>query len=111
MKKQVKYVASGLVLGNLWGGGSGLYDMITIEAETKEELLQKAKDGIKDGTLDDGMGFEKLRGAVLDITVLTTIEVDGDEYVNTKYQFDSVGDLTDDELTNMERMLLNLEIE
>lgn len=106
MKKTVRYVATGLVLGNLWGGGSGLYDMDVLEADTKEELIQKANEGLLNGSLDGGMGFESLRGAVLDITIETSITFDDDEYINEKYQFDSVGDLTNTELENMEKILL-----
>lgn len=106
MKKTVRYIATGLVLGNLWGGGSGLYDMDVLEAETKEELLQKANDGLKDGSLDGGMGFQSLRGAVLDITIETTIVFEDEDYINEKYQFDSVGNLSEIELQNIEKILL-----
>ena len=95
MEKKKSFKATGFVLGNYWGGGTGAYPTIGFTADTKEELLEKANVALKDGSIDSGMGYESLIGAVLDITVSTTIEFEGDEYVNERFEFDTVGELTD----------------
>ncbi len=97
MEKKKSYKATGFVLGNYWGGGTGAYPTIGFTADTKEELLEKAKVALEDGSIDSGMGYESLTGAILDITISTTIEFEGDEYVNEKYEFDTVGELTDEQ--------------
>jgi hypothetical protein len=43
------------------------------------------------------MGFESLIGAVLDITKVTVIEVEEEEFTNETFEFDSVGELTDEQ--------------
>ena len=97
MEKKKSFKATGFVLGNYWGGGTGAYPTIEFTADTKEELLEKAKVALEDGSIDSGMGYESLIGAVLDVTVSTAIEFEGDEYVNEKYEFDTVGILTDEQ--------------
>lgn len=97
MEKKKSYKATGFVLGDYWGGGTGAYPTIGFTADTKEELLEKAKVALEDGSIDSGMGYQYLTGAILDITVSTTIEFEGDEYVNEKYEFDTVGELTDEQ--------------
>ena len=97
MKKKMTYKAKGMVLGNYWGGGSGAYSTILFETDSKEELLEKANKSLNDGSIDSGMGFESLVGAVLDITIYTTIEIDGEEFTNKKFDFCSIGELTDEQ--------------
>lgn len=59
----------GAVLGNMWGGGRGYYQARRIAGEYEHagEIEQKALDMLADGSLDSGMGFDGLVGAVLDI--------------------------------------------
>lgn len=97
MEKKKSYKATGFVLGNLWGGGQGAYRTIELEADTKESLMEKAKVALDDGTIDSGMGFESLVGAVLDITESTMVEIEDEIYINEKYIFDTVGELTDEQ--------------
>lgn len=97
MEKKISYKAKGMVLGNYWGGGSGAYPTNWFFADTKEELLEKAKQSLADGSIDSGMGFESLIGAVLDITKVTVIEVDEEEFTNESFEFDSIGELTDEQ--------------
>ena len=97
MEKKKSYKATGFVLGNLWGGGQGAYPTIELEADTKESLMEKAKVALDDGTIDSGMGFESLVGAVLDITESTMVEIEDEIYINEKYIFDTVGELTDEQ--------------
>lgn len=106
MKKTVTYKASGLVLGNTWGGGRGTYATVSLEAATKEELLAEAKYRIEENTLDNGMGFENLIGAVLSVTKQTSIEFEGEEYTNEKYEIEVVGVLTEDEIDWLQENVL-----
>lgn len=97
MSKKISYKAKGMVLGNLWGGGVGFYPIKTIKTKTREELIQKAKDSLLDGSLDDGMGFESIIGALLDITITTKVEISDEVYIHKKYEYDSVGKLSDEQ--------------
>jgi hypothetical protein len=97
MEKKKSYKATGFVLGNLWGGGQGAYRTIELEADTKEALMDKAKVALDDGSIDSGMGFESLVGAVLDITETTTVEIEDEIFFNEKYIFDTVGELTNEQ--------------
>lgn len=94
--ERVKYKSRGLVYGNYWGGGKGAYKARYLEADTKEELIEEANKGL-DGSLDSGMGYESLIGAMLEICKITTIEIDGREFINEEYEIESVGNLTEDE--------------
>ena len=94
--EKVKWISTGLVYGNYWGGGKGAYAATKLKANTKEELLKQANEGL-DGSLDSGMGYESLIGAILDITKITIIDIDGREFVNKEYETEFVGDLTEED--------------
>lgn len=96
-KCKIKYKSTGLVYGNHWGGGQGAFSARRLEANTKEELLKQAEEGL-DGSLDDGMGYESLIGAMLNITKFTTVEIDGKEFVNKEYETEFVGELTEEQI-------------
>ena len=92
------YTSTGLVYGNYWGGGKGGYSARKLQANTKEELIELAKKGIEDGSLDSGMGYESLIGCMLEITVHETVEIDGKEFVHKTEFFEYVGDeITEEE--------------
>ena len=92
----VKFKSTGLVLGHYWGGGSGSYPATKLTADTKEELIKKATDGL-DGSLDGGMGFESLIGALLVITKTTTIIHDGKRFTNEETEEEFIGNLTEEQ--------------
>jgi glucosamine 6-phosphate synthetase-like amidotransferase/phosphosugar isomerase protein len=109
MKKTITYKATGLVLGNTWGGGRGTYATVPLQSDSKEELLAEANKLLVEGRLDNGMGFESLVGAVLSVTKQTIIEVEGDEYINEKYEIEVIGTLSEDEIEWVqENVLFNL---
>jgi hypothetical protein len=89
-----KYNSAGIVLGKLWGGGIGGYKATDIEAKTRAELIKKAKKMLDDGSLDDGMGFEYLRGALLTIRETETIEHNGKEYHRVEPEYMIIGKIT-----------------
>lgn len=80
-KLQTTYSAEGYVLGKLWGGGYGAYPAYNVSGvNTLKELRSKIDGAIENGTLDSGMGFESLKGAVMHITKAEKVEADGVEY-------------------------------
>jgi len=89
--------ATGLVYGNLWGGGRGSYPVRKLEwFSSKEKLLEEAEKGL-DGSLDSGMGYESLIGAILLIEEIETIKVDEKEYSRTEYSEEFIGKLSEKE--------------
>jgi len=93
----VKFTSTGLVHGNYWGGGKGSYKAEKLSADTKEELIEKATKMIEDGSLDGGMGYESLIGALLNITKTTTIIHNGKPFTNEETECEFIGELTDEE--------------
>lgn len=88
------YKAKGLVYGNYWGGGRGSYQATTLENDDYKALIKEAKQLLKSGGLDGGMGFESLIGALLDIETTTTTEIDGKTFTNREYEQEFIGKLT-----------------
>jgi hypothetical protein len=93
MNQETSFEAKGFVLGNLWGGGVGAYPSIRLEGQTKEEIIEQAKSELSTGGLDSGMGFESLSGAVLNITKVTRLEIDGMPFVNKQTEVELIGNL------------------
>jgi hypothetical protein len=91
------YIASGVVLGKNWGGGFSAYPSRRIEAKTRAEILVKAKKELKTGGLDSGMGFEYLKGALLNIKEIETCNFRGKDYQRYEVEDEFIGDLTDKE--------------
>jgi len=92
------FSASGIVLGNTWDGGSGGYNTVQITADTKEELLKIANEKLNDGSLDSGMGFQRLIGAKLMITKTETIVFEGKLFTHQESEIEMIGDLTDSQI-------------
>ena len=93
MKKKVSYSSTGLVYGTFWGGGEGAYGARELQADTKKDLIKQANDGL-DGSLDSGMGFERLIGALLNVEKTTTIVVDGKLFHAADCDIAFIGKLT-----------------
>lgn len=94
--ESVKFTATGFVYGNYWGGGKGSYPSRKLEANTREDLLKEANEGLN-GSLDSGMGYESLIGAILHVTKITTIDIDTRLFINKETETEFIGDLTDEE--------------
>jgi hypothetical protein len=97
MEAIVKYESSGLILGYLWGGEKASYPARNLSADTKEELLEKANQGLADGSLDSGMGYDRLIGALLYITTITTVMINGKPYINKETTGEFISELTEDD--------------
>ena len=95
--KQVKFYSSGVVHGRYWGGGEGAYSARKFSGDTKEEVIEKATAALEDGSLDSGMGYEKLIGALLTIEERTIVEIEGKQFTNREYHGVFIGDLNEEQ--------------
>ena len=102
-----KYNLSGIVLGKLWGGGLAGYPSEKLEAETRKELIKKARKMLKDGSLDSGMGFESLKGALLEIKETEFVTMKGKEYQREEYSEEFIGKLTKKQKTFLRETFTN----
>jgi hypothetical protein len=91
------FKSTGLVLGNLWGGGTGAYRSIELSSDTREELIKQATNALNDGSLDSGMGYESLIGAILLVETIKTVEVDGEEFTRSEFETEYIGNLTEEQ--------------
>ncbi len=91
------YKISGFVYGNYWGGGKGAFKSESYKGENLDKLMIEIKEDLEDGSLDGGMGYESLIGAILDIETIETIKCKGKEYHNSEYEIEFIGDLTSEE--------------
>lgn len=104
----VKYIAKGLVYGLFWGGGEGTYPARTIVSSSMSDLTEKIMKGIDNGSLDSGMGYQRLIGAIMDITTETTIVIGGEDYVNKSYTTEFFGDLSENQQEFLEGQMFAL---
>ena len=96
MHVKFSFDSTGLVSGISWAGGRGSYPARQLHAETLEDLVKQAIDGLN-GSLDSGMGYESLIGAMLDITKTTTIIVNVKPFCNEEnLEPGFIGELTDE---------------
>jgi len=91
----ITYKASGIVLGNCWGGGSGGYPAHEINANSLRELNEEIEEQLKNGSLDSGMGFESLIGAIMIIDTVDIRQIDGKRFVAHDYEQEIYGDLSE----------------
>lgn len=97
MEEKFSYDSTGLVFGNFWGGGRGSYPARKLHAETLEDLVKQAIDGLN-GSLDSGMGYESLIGAMLFVTKTTTIMAKKKPFSNEEnLEPVFIGELTDEQ--------------
>ena len=92
------YSGKGIVWGHLWGGGTGGYPSKKLTAETREALVAEAEQRLKDGSLDGGMGFESLYGAVIVVVETEVVVIEGKEFTHTDREFEILGKLSEEEL-------------
>ncbi|MBW1973787.1 MAG: hypothetical protein JRI44_13275 [Deltaproteobacteria bacterium] len=91
-----KYQSTGVVYGKLWGGGFGGYPARKLESKTKTGLIKKAEKML-DGSLDSGMGFEYLKGALLSIEEIETIRKNEKDYQRSEFESCFIGELDEEE--------------
>ena len=88
------YKSSGLVYGNFWGGGAGAYPAEKGYSHNYKELKEDIENGIKDGSLDSGMGFQSLKGALIIVETIRTLPFKGRRYTNSTFKKVYFGDLS-----------------
>ena len=99
----ITYKATGIVLGNCWGGGTCGYAAETIRATNRASLVQQIENGLKDGSLDSGMGYESLIGAIMVVETIDTRKIDGKVFTAIDYEDEFFGDVTPEQ----EEMLMD----
>jgi hypothetical protein len=102
----ITYKATGIVLGNCWGGGICGYAATEIRATNRASLVQQIENGLKDGSLDSGMGYESLIGAIMVIDTIDSREIDGKAFIAHDYENDFFGDITPEQ----EEMLIEMQL-
>jgi hypothetical protein len=98
METLKKYIASGIVYGKCWGGCEGGFKARKLECESREGILEEAQKRIRDGSLDFGMGFEKILGAILDIKEVTIQIIEGKDFRNEEHDTVIVGELSESQV-------------
>lgn len=92
------YNSTGFVYGYLWGGGSGSYTAKKLTGYcTKKELIAQAETMLNNGSLDAGMGYESLKGALLYIETVETLTVKNKTFKRSEYSKKYIGNLTQGE--------------
>lgn len=93
----MKYITKGFVLGNCWGGSTGSYPIVKLQNVNKDLLLEEAKKKLEDGSLDSGMGYESLIGAILDIEEIDTKTIDDKKYSRSIFIIEFIGNLNEEQ--------------
>lgn len=98
--KHVKtvYNAFGIVLGNCWGGDKCTYEATKLNGfDSIDSLFEEINKRLKDGSLDSGMGFVNLIGAIFDINEIETIECNEKRYTNVNTLTEFFGKMSKEE--------------
>lgn len=99
---KIAYKAKGLVYGRYWGGGEGSYRAERYHADDLKTLEEQINDGVKTGSIDSGMGYERVLGAIMEITTIRTIEKGGRSFVNEESELKFFGDLNEQQMEFLE---------
>ena len=96
MKTTKEYKASGWVLGNCWGGGKVWYQSNKYQSKTLKGIEKEIQKGIENGSIDSGMGFESILGAIIDITEIEKIDTgDGEPFKRENSMYNTFGEIED----------------
>lgn len=95
--------ANGLVYGRDWEFNYGTYPSISFQNDTYEGLLAEASKALANDSIDSGMGFESILGALLEITCITSIEIEEHTFVNNEVTIEFLGDLTEEQQVFLEK--------
>lgn len=102
----ITYKATGIVLGNCWGGGVCGYAAREINANSLRELREEIEEQLENGSLDSGMGFESLIGAIMTIDTIDSREIDSKLFVAHDYKDEIFGDVTPEQ----EKVLIEMQL-
>lgn len=105
------YSSTGFVYGKLWGGGEGAYPAVELRDYTSfSKLLKDARLRLSDGSLDSGMGYEKLLGALLTIKTEEKVVIGDKTYTHTDYDGVMIGTLDCSQAGLLEEMIMSNEL-
>ena len=95
--KRQRFKLRGIVLGKLWMGGKAAYPARESSGDDSDLLIKKAKEDLESKSLDAGMGFEYLMGAMLTLETITIISHEGKDYHRSDFEILFIGDLNFEE--------------
>ena len=98
MKKTVTFKSKGLVLLD---SGLQFVPMVRLEASSKNELMSELNELEKDGRLS-ALGYGGQVGGIVGIAEETSIDINGDEYVNTKMSLAFLGKLSQKKMDKLQ---------
>lgn len=85
--QQVTYSAYGIVIGRDWGFGITMYPSIRYDNfKSLEDLEQAISQGIKDKSIDSGMGYESVFGCMMQISVNTNLLINDKIFTNVEQE-------------------------
>ena len=102
MAEDIRFEAVGLCVGNLWGGGIGAYPTERYSSEKIENLIDEITKDIESGAIDSGMGFESIKGALMQITTIRKIFIDGRKFTSDEVEYSFFGNLDAEEMSFLE---------
>ena len=103
------YNARGVVIGNLWGSGKGMYPSREFNNYMKKSnLYDDIKKALADGSLDSGMGYESLIGSYMIIEEVAILVYKGKHFVSRDYNNRFFGDLKKSEKEHLKTSYNNM---
>lgn len=100
LKETQTFKATGIVLGNLWMGGTGSYPAKPLEGYSRENIIDQVKtllDRTSPATLTGTGDFDGEIGVILNIETTTHIEYNGKDFYAKESEILTIGDLTDEQ--------------
>ena len=99
------YKTSGLVYGLTWGFCNVAYPAEEGYYYNYKKLKEDIEKGIKDGSLDSGMGYQSLKGALIIVETIKTLPFKGAIYSNSTFKRVYFGELSHKEKCFLSRCL------
>ena len=97
------FSAKGLVLGLTWEDVEGIYPLRQVSVCYNRDSLQAVLDTfLQVDTLTETGNFKTELGAILAITTITTLEVQGYLFTNEDVSIEYIGDLTAEQMERLD---------
>lgn len=101
--------AVGVVYGDLWGGGSGVYPARKVVGPTREVVVESINRELRSGGLDSGFGYKSLKGAYMVFTESSEVEAEGSQWeIKRTATGEFFGDLDEEEQEHTLRVYVSL---
>jgi hypothetical protein len=108
MKKSVSFRAKGCVVGICYSGNTAMYPAKIYKSNTKEILIENINIACQANTIDSGFGFQRIKGAVMDITTITEITYEDKIFINEETESMIFGDLDEYECEQIYEYEINM---